>query len=188
MSGVNLPEIDIDLSNPEIKEWGGGGGPKLPVGQYVFDIISAEQAQSSKNQPVLEVVFKVADEQSEHNGVELKKKYSLQTQALGRIKNLMMAAGCQLDKIRPGELIGARIIADIVHVEGQGKVDAQGNAQPGGTFCDIVKETAIGGTAEAEPPPPPPPAAKGAAKAGAAANGSNPPPPAAKGAPAARRA
>lgn len=183
-NGVNLPEIDIDLSNPDLKEWGGGGGPKLPVGQYVFDITDAVQEQSSKNQPVVKVTFKVADEQSEHNGVELTKKYSLQTQALGRIKNLMMAAGCQLDKIRLGELIGARIIADIVHVEGQGKVDAQGNPQPGGTFCDIVKETAIAGAAEAEPPPPPPPAAKG----GKAANGANPPPPAAKGAPAARRA
>jgi hypothetical protein len=184
-TGVNLPEIDINLSGDDVGAWTGEQGPKLPIGVYTFDIVDAQQEQSKKNQPVVTVTFKVADE-GDQLGVELKKKYSLQQQALGRMKNLMMAAGCQLDKIRLGELIGARIIAEIIHVEGQGKVDAQGNVQPGGTFCDIIKEQPVEGAANAEPPPPPPPAAKGAAKA--AANGQNPPPAAPKGAPAARRA
>lgn len=176
-NGVDLPEIDIDLSNPEIKEFGGGGGPILPVGTYTFDIKSAEQTTSKKQQPVAKVTFAVADE-GEHYGVELTKSYSLQTQALGRIKNLMIAAGCRLDKIRLGELVGSRIIAEIVHTEAQGSVDAQGNVQPGRTLCDIVKEQAI--ATEEAPPPPPPPAAKNTAKAAT--------PPAAKNGTAARRA
>lgn len=175
---VSLPEIDINLEGEDIRAFGGGGGPILPVGQYTFDITAADQGTSKKQQPTLKVTFKVADE-GEFLGVELTKSYSLQTKALGRIKNLMMAAGARLDKIRPGDLVGARIIADIIHTEGQGSVDAAGNVVPGGTFCDIVKEQ---GVAPPEPPPPPPPAAKGVAKPAT--------PPAAKNgaAPAARRA
>lgn len=176
--GVNLPEIDIDLSSDEISAFGGGGGPILPIGMYTFDIVKAEQGQSKKQQPVAKVTFKVADE-GEHFGVELTKSYSLQSQALGRIKNLMIAAGARLDKIRLGELVGARIIAEIMHTEGQGSVDAQGNVVPGRMLCDIVKEQAI--EQQEAPPPPPPPAAKNA-KAAAAPAASR------AGAPAARRA
>lgn len=159
--GVNLPEIDIDLSGDDVKAFGGGGGPILPVGMYTFDISAAEQGTSKKQQPVAKVTFKVADE-GEHFGVELSKSYSLQPQALGRIKNLMIAAGARLDKIRLGELVGARIIAEVVHTEGQGTVNAQGDVVPGRMLCDIVKEQAI---EQEEPPPPPPPAAKTGAKA-----------------------
>lgn len=169
--GVNLPEIDIDLSSDELRAFGGGGGPILPVGTYTFDISAVEQTTSKKNQPVAKVTFKVVDE-GEHFGVELSKSYSLQTQALGRIKNLMIACNARLDKIRLGELLGARIIAEVIHTEGQGVVDAQGNVQPGRMLCDVVKEQAI---AVEEPPPPPPPAAKNTAKAAATT------PPAAKG-------
>lgn len=163
--GVSLPEIDIDLT--DVKEFGGGGGPILPIGMYTFDITAAEQSTSKKQQPVAKVTFKVADE-GEHYGVELTKSYSLQSQALGRIKNLMIAAGCRLDKIRLGELVGSRIIAEVAHTEAQGSVDAQGNVQAGRMLCDIVKEQAVQG-AEAEPPPPPPPAAKAKTTAPAAA-------------------
>lgn len=164
--GVSLPEIDIDLSGDDVKAFGGGGGPILPIGMYTFDITAAEQSTSKKNQPVAKVTFKVVDE-GEHFGVELTKSYSLQTQALGRIKNLMIAANARLDKIRLGELVGARIIAEIIHTEGQGQVDAQGNVVPGRMLCDVVKEQAI--EQQEAPPPPPPPAAKNTAKATAPA-------------------
>lgn len=166
MSGVNLPEIDINLSGDDVRAWGGESGPKLPPGKYTFDIVKVEEVPSKKGQPTLAITFKVADD-GDQFGVELMKKYSLQQKALGRLKSLMMAAGCQLDKIRTAELLGSRIIADIVHVEGQGSADAQGNAVPGGTFCDVINETsALPAEPEAppEPPPPPPPAAKGATK------------------------
>jgi hypothetical protein len=160
---VDLPEINIDLTN--VPAWDGQQGPKLPTGAYTMDIVSAVQGTSKSQQPVLEVTFKVADD-GEHNGVELMKKYSLQQQALGRMSQLMVAAGARLDKIRPAELVGARIIVEITHVEGQGKVDAQGNVQPGGLFCEISKERAI---EVAEQPVAQPPATRKAAAAPAAA-------------------
>jgi len=139
-TGVELPEIDINLEGDDIRPFGGGGGPILPPGTYTFDIVAAEQATSKSQQPVAKITFKVADEGF---GVELTKSYSLQQKALGRIKNLMIAAGARLDKIRLGELLGARIIADVIHTESQGQFDAQGNVLPGRTFCDIVKEQPI---------------------------------------------
>ena len=172
-NGVDLPEIDINLEDPAIREWGGGGGPLLPVGTYTMDITEAKQDTSKTNNPVAKVTFKVADE-GENFGVELTKSYSLQPKALGRIKNLMIAAGARLDKIRLGELVGARILVDIAHTEGQGVVAADGSVQPGKTLCDVTNEKALE-SAAAEPPPPPPPAAKTPAKpaaaAGAAKNG-----------------
>jgi hypothetical protein len=160
--GMNLPEIDINLEDESVRAWGGNQGPLLPVGAYTFDISAVEQSTSKSNQPTLKVTFKVADE-GEFFGVELTKSYSLQQKALGRVKNLMMAAGCRLDKIRPAELLGARIIAEIAHTPGQPKLDAQGNVTEGsGVFCDVVKEQAV---QQAEPEPPPPPAANGKAPA-----------------------
>jgi hypothetical protein len=159
--GLNLPEIDIDLSSDEIRAFGGGGGPMLPIGTYTMDIVSAEQTTSKKNQPVAKVTFKVADE-GDQFGVELPKSYSLQTQALGRIKKLMIAAGARLDKIRLGELVGARVIVEVIHTEASGQVDAQGNVMPGRMLCDITNEEAI---AEPEAAPTPPPAVRGKAVA-----------------------
>jgi hypothetical protein len=156
---VDLPEIEIDLTN--VAAWDGQQGPKLPVGAYTMDIVSAVQASSKAQQPVLEVTFRVADE-GPQNGVELMKKYSLQQQALGRMAQLMVACGARLDKIRPAELVGARIIVEITHVVGQGKVDTQGGVQPGDLFCEISKERAI---EVAEQPVAPPPAARKAAPA-----------------------
>ena len=161
--GLELPEIEIDLSGEDVRAWGGNSGPILPVGAYTFDISAAEQATSKKNQPVAKVTFKVADE-GEFFGVELTKSYSLQKQALGRMKSLMLAAGCRLDKIRLGELVGSRIIAEIIHTAGQAQVDAEGNMQPGGTFCDVTNEQAVQAP---EPAPSPPPAARGTTKAAA---------------------
>lgn len=154
--GVNVPEIDINLEDESVRAWGGQSGPVLPVGTYTMDITEAEQTTSKTNNPAVKVKFKVADE-GEHLGVEMSKTYSLQAKALGRIKQLMIAANARLDKIRPSELIGARILVDITHVQGQAVVQADGSLKEGGTFCDITNETAL---AAPEPPPPPPPAAK----------------------------
>lgn len=165
--GTDLPDIDIDLRDDSYAAFGGGGGPRLPVGLYTMDVVNAEQGTSKKGGPTCKVTFRVADE-GEHANVELTKTYSLQTKpskeggtpAIGRFKHLMMAAGCDLDKIRLSQLVGARVIVEIIHTEGEGKIDAQGNLQPGNIYCDIVNEKAIAVEAEEEPPPPPPPAAK----------------------------
>src|SRR5271154_3684857 len=95
--GFEMPEIEVNLEG--VQAWGGESGPKLPVGDYTFDIKHAEQSPSKQGKPCIEVTFAVADE-GVHYGVELKKKYSLSEKALGRIANLMMACGARLDKIR----------------------------------------------------------------------------------------
>ncbi len=161
---VDLPEINIDLTN--VPAWDGSQGPKLPIGAYTMDVVAAVPGTSKANNPTLEVTFKVADE-NEWNGVELKKKYSLQPKALGRMSALMIACGAQLDKIRPAELIGARIIVEVTHVPGQATLDAQGNVQAStAVFCDVNKEQALPAP---EPAPATPPAAKKAAAAAAPA-------------------
>lgn len=180
-NGLNLPDIDIDLRGVE-SFGGGGGGPKLPVGAYTMDISNIEQTTSKKGNSQLKITFKVADE-GEFFGVEVFNWYSLKAEpsepgkkaAIGRLAHLMMAAGCDLDKIRTSQLMGARVIVDIIHEAGEGKLDAQGNMQPGGMFTKVVNEKAIQVEAD-EPPPPPPPAARKpvAAAAAPAKNGSTP--------------
>jgi hypothetical protein len=178
-NGLNLPDIDIDLSGNDITAFGGGGGPRLPPGTFTMDVVSAEQGTSKKGGPTCKVTFKVADE-GEFFGVEVFNTYSLQTKpskeggtpAIGRFKNLMMAAGCDLDKIRLSQLVGSRVFVDIIHVEGEGKLDASGNVQPGSIYSNVVNEKAIP-MEEVEAPPPPPTAKKAVAAAPAATkNGS----------------
>jgi hypothetical protein len=164
MSNEGL-ELEINLEGEEIRAWGGQSGPKLPVGMYTFDIAEAVPEPSKKGNPALKVIFKVADE-GEFFGVELTKKYSLLQQSLGRVKSLMIAAGARLDKVRTGDLIGARIIAEVIHTVGQGQVDAEGNVKEGGTYCDVTNEQAV---AAPEPVPATPPAGKKATAPAAAA-------------------
>jgi hypothetical protein len=192
-AGVNLPEIEIDLRDESITAFGGGGGPILPVGAYTMDVVSAEQGTSKKGGPTCKVTFKVADE-GEFFGTELMKTYSLQTKpskeggtpAIGRFKNLMMAAGCQLDKIRLAELVGARVIVEITHEQGEGVLDAQGNMQPGKTYCNICNEKAVAVEEPAAAATPPPVAKGGKAQPQPAAPAA--PTATRNGAPAARRA
>ena len=164
-TGYEMPEIDLDLSGQ--KAWGGEQGPKLPIGAYTMDVVNVEEVKSAKKQtPGVEVTFKVADE-GLHFGTEIKKTYYLSEKALGRITNLMVACGARLDKIRLGDLMGARIIVEIVHVPGQAQLDAQGNMVAStNLYCDITREQAI---AAPEPAPAPPPAARKAALAPAPA-------------------
>lgn len=159
-NGLNLPVINIDLRNQTA--WGGGGGgPRLPIGTYTMDIAHAEQGQSKKGGPTVVVTFRVADE-GQYYGTDLKKTYSLNTQAsrpggvaaIGRFTNLMMAAGCDLDRIDLGQLVGSRVIVDIIHEEGQPTFDAQGNPQQGKIYCNVCNESPV--QVEEEPTPPPP--------------------------------
>lgn len=167
-TGVNLPDIDIDLRDESISPFGGGGGgPRLPVGEYTMEIVNIEQTTSKKGTSQLKVTFKVLDE-GEFLGVEIFNWYSLQTKAnkeggtpaIGRLKHLMMQVGCDLDKIRPAQLLGGRVIVGIIHEAGEAKMDAQGNLTPGPVYAKVVNEKAIAVEEEEAPPPPPPPATK----------------------------
>jgi hypothetical protein len=165
MSQSQYTEFEINEDLSAVKEFSGdgGGAPALPPGEFIFDVVSLTQGTSKTNNPKIEVTFEVAE--GEYTGTRLTNNYSLQSQALGRLKKLMMACGAQLDKIRSSEIIGARIRAAVVHNEGKQqlgpdggpKCDANGEPYPPRVFANIANERPL---EEAQPvvaaaPPPP---------------------------------
>lgn len=143
-------ELQLDLS--EVDAWGGETGPRVPPGIYDLEITSAEQSQSTKQQPVIKVEFTVLNE-GESNGLTILKSYSLQQKALGRIKNLLMACGARLDGIRSSELLGRQIVAEVVHVQGDAQPMPDGSVKEGKMFTDVMNERAPEGVEETKPEP-----------------------------------
>jgi hypothetical protein len=160
MSQFNDFEIQIDLTN--VQEFGGsGGGPSLPAGEYVFDVVEAKQDTSKAGNSLSGDPTVV--------GKQITGWYTLKDgKGLGRIKNLMMACGARLDAIRASELIGGRIYATVIHEEGQVQVDQEGNPQPASVFAKVCNERALE-AAEPAPAPTPPPVTRGKAANGATA-------------------
>ena len=158
-------EFEADFEN--IKEFGGGAFPLLPLGSYIFEVEHVEQKPSSKNTPMVVVTSKVAegqdnDEAAKYTGQKAWGNYPLTEKAMGRIKNLMMACGAPLDKFRASALLGAKYRADIVHNQGDATPGPDGQPREARTFANIANERPLE-TVEAAPSPPPPVAKKGAA-------------------------
>lgn len=154
-------EVDVDGGLEEVKEWG-GEFRLVPAGDWTLDIVHVKRQDSKENKtPMIVVTFEVGDE-GEYHGSKLFGNYALTAAAMGRIKQLMIACGASLDKIRASELMGARITATVVHNEGSARTDADGNPLPTKTFANVINERVFeGDEAEAEPEPEPePPAAK----------------------------
>jgi hypothetical protein len=171
MSQFNDFEIQIDLTN--VQEFGGsGGGPSLPAGEYVFDVVEAKQDTSKAGNSMIVTTFAVVESLSGDPtvvGKQITGWYTLKDgKGLGRIKNLMMACGARLDAIRASELIGGRIYATVIHEEGQVQVDQEGNPQPASVFAKVCNERALE-AAEPAPAPTPPPVTRGKAANGATA-------------------
>lgn len=156
-------EVQIDLT--DVREFGGGGGPQLPPGEYVFDIVTAKQDTSSTNNSVWKVEFIVAE--GEHAGKKMTNSYSLQSQALGRIKQLALSIGAPLNTIKTSDYVGARMRATIIHVAGKAQVGADGTPMEPRIFANIANERAL--ETQEEAPPPPPPVTRGKAANGTAA-------------------
>jgi hypothetical protein len=116
--------------------------------------VSAKQDTSKTNNPVWKVEFVVAE--GEHAGAKLTNSYSLQSQALGRIKQLALAINAPLNTIRSADYVGARLRATVIHRQAPPQVDAQGQPQEPRTFANIANERALEAQEEAPPPPPPP--------------------------------
>jgi hypothetical protein len=155
-------ELDFDLT--DVQAFGGGSGPQLPPGDYVFLITHVEQGTSkSSSQPTLKLDFQVDDEGSPMHGTKIKRSYSLQPQALGRIKQLMIAIGAPLDKIRADAFVGGRFIAEVSIKTMPGLVKPDGSVSAPKDMMDIGNERALEG-APVEEAPPPPPVTKKAAK------------------------
>lgn len=159
-------DFDLDINLTDVQAFGGGGGgPSVPPGVYSLTVLDIEQKSSRSGNPTLRVTFEVADE-GQFQKARLVKSYSLQPQALGRLKQLMLAAGASLDRVRASELLGATIEATVVHTEMAGQPQPDGTISAGRVMADVTQEKPLAG-AEAPPPPPPPvtKAAKPAAKA-----------------------
>jgi hypothetical protein len=105
----------------------------------------------------------------DHAGAIVYNNYSLQPQALGRIKALMIAVGAPLDKISGAALLDGTFTAEVVHTEGAATVGADGSMKPARTFANVVNERPLDGVEEAAPPPKPPVTRGAATKNGATA-------------------
>jgi len=147
-------EVQIDLTN--VDEFGGGGGPTLEPGEYVFDIVAAAQATSKTNNPVWKVEFVVAE--GPDTGKKLVNSYSLQPQALGRVKMLALAIGASLTTIKASEYVGSRLRASVTHTTGDAQPGPNGQPLPPRVFQNIANERPYETAEEiaaAAPPPPP---------------------------------
>lgn len=145
-------EVQIDLT--DVQEFGGGGGPQLAPGEYVFDIVAAAQATSKSNNPVWKVEFIVAE--GDNAGKKMINSYSLQSQALGRVKMLALAIGAPLTVMRASDYVGARLRATVLHEPGQAQVGADGTPMEPRIFAKIANERPLETQQDAAPPPPPP--------------------------------
>lgn len=149
-------ELDVNLADPEIREWDGESGPRLPPGTYDFLIKAATPSNSQSGNPVIKFEFEVLNE-GEWLGAVMKRSYSLQKQALPRLKNLGMAVGARLDAIRASDYVGKQFVADIIHKMGDPQPMPDGTMKEGKLQADLIKERPADG-AEAAPAPAPTPA------------------------------
>jgi hypothetical protein len=162
-------EIEQDLT--EVKEFGGEGDlpPSVPPGEYALDIVGLVQDTSKKGNSMIVVDFAVAE--GEFAGQQLKGWYTLTDKALGRIKKLQMACGARLDKIRSEEIMGARILATVVHEPGQlqtnpdgtPKADANGVPYAPRIFAKVLNERQLEAVAQQQVPAAAPPVTRKAA-------------------------
>ena len=110
---TEFEEINIDVT--DVDAWDGESGAKVPPGTYVLLIAGAKKDTSkSSGGPVVVIDFEVAQE-GPYLGVKFKRSYSLQQSALGRWKQLVVACRAPLSGTTTQHLIGAYIVADIIH-------------------------------------------------------------------------
>lgn len=160
-------DFEVEANFEEIQEFGGGGGALLPIGAYIFVVENIQQKTSSKNNPGVNVTFKVAEgqetpEAAKYTGRLTWQYYTLLETGLGRLKNLMIACGAPLDKFRASACMGATLRAEITHNDSQGDVGPDGQAREGRTFANIVNEKPLNAPEETKAAPVAPPPVKAA--------------------------
>lgn len=141
-------EVPVDLT--DVPAWGGEGGDPAPAGDWQLDIVNVSNAPSSTNKPMLTLRFEIVangdgtEAPEEARGKIAYNNYMLDNATgLGRVKQLMIAVGASMDKIRGSEFMGQRIRATIVHNQGAAKVDQNGNTQPPKIFANVTNEQPI---------------------------------------------
>lgn len=113
--------IKVDFTGVEA----GQAGKLLPEGPTVFEVedISQEVGEESE-QPYLAVTLKVV-EGEENAGTKAWDNFSLQPQALWKLRGFLDALGVETEDgpmdIDPDEILGLVVIGDVVHEEYRGK-------------------------------------------------------------------
>jgi Protein of unknown function (DUF669) len=156
--------FEIDTSTEDAKEWSGEGGdfaPNVDPGEYTLEITDLQQDTSKKGNSMIVAEFTVVD--GDFAGQKLKGWYALTDKAMGRIKQLQIACGARLDKIRGDELIAAKIRATVIHEPGQPqfnpdgtpKTDANGVPYEPRMFCKVLNERPLEEKPAQQVAPPP---------------------------------
>ena len=137
MSQAEFTDFEIEQDFNEVKEWGGEFS-LVPPGDYTLLVTNLEQKPGDKA-PYVAVTFEVQDE-GDYKGQKVFNNYSFSDKAQGRVKQLMVACGAQLDKFRASQIHGATIRATVIHTEGAARTDENGNVLPSKTFANVINE------------------------------------------------
>lgn len=162
MSEQEFVDFEIEANFEEIKEFGGGGFYLVPPGNYLFQVadIKQENAKSS-GQPMVVVYAEIIegqddDEAAKQVGQHVRNNYTLSPKAIGRLKQLMIACGANMDKFRAGEIMGAKFRADVVHSTGEAQAGPDGNMKEAATFANLANEKPLVAASAADKAPAPP--------------------------------
>ncbi len=107
-----------------------GGSRVLEEGPIRFEVDDVTEEMSQEDKPYLKMVLKV-DEDGEYKGCKVYDNFSLQPQALWKLRGFMEAAGLETVEgkmeIDPDEFIGCLVVGNIVHEEYKGKTQNRVN-------------------------------------------------------------
>jgi hypothetical protein len=173
-------DFEVEADFEKIEEFGGGGGfITVPPGDYLFEVVDVQQESSkTTNNPMVVVYSTVSegqesDEAAAQTGQRVRTNYSLLPQAIGRLKQLMIACGAPLDKFRAGSIMGAKYRGTIVHSQGKAEANPDGTVKEAKTYANICNEKPLDAGAAVADAPPPPPVTKAKPAAAAAKPGTN---------------
>lgn len=113
--GIDYIELAGVVTNPEEQAWDGIN--MVDVGTYDWEITGVVKGASSKGTPQLEASLKVVSK-GPMEGKKMKAWYYMTPNSIGRLLNMLKAAGVPLDAkmgFNPQQLIGKRMRATVTH-------------------------------------------------------------------------
>jgi hypothetical protein len=111
-------DVTVDFGGVE-----GGGGRKIPDGEYLMEVFSIEEKESQDGNPYLAWKWKVCD--GEYKGATIYDNTSLKATALWRLKTLLECLGVDVPNGKMGlnlkEYHGLSLLAEVTNETYQGK-------------------------------------------------------------------
>lgn len=100
-----------------------GGGSAIPDGTYSFEIVSIEEKESSEGNPYLSAKMKITE--GKHKGATAYDNFSLQPQALWKLRTLLEVLGYEVPEgemeIEIEDLVGEKFDGVITNEKYEGK-------------------------------------------------------------------